>query len=134
LEFWTFVQLCRMLETEHDVAEEARMNKLMVELKFSVREVEEFRIVYCDKKIASVQEFDLEQEPNGLTRDTIRKLMSNLGVSVRGERKAILDEELENLGCNSESPLDFAGFLRLMRWLMESGWLNDKEVKEKQKS
>lgn len=123
ISFWTFIQLSRMLETEHEVAEEARMNKLMSELKFTVKEVEEFREIFLEKKQACVQELELDAMPRGLPRDAIRRLMNALGISVKGERRVALDEELESLGCTAEDELDFAGFLRLMRWLMESGWL-----------
>jgi len=124
IKFWTFVQLCRMLETEQEVAEEARTNALMKELKFTIKEVEEFRNIFLEKKREYAEESGFNNDAlEGLPRDAILRLMRMLGVSVKAERKVTLDRQLIDLGCPLDGVLDFAGFLRLMRWLIGSGWL-----------
>jgi len=119
--FWTFVQLARILETEHDHAEEVKMKNLLAELKFTQKEVEEFRAIFVEKKKALAS--DADEEVEGLPRQAIRRLLYLIGIEVKGEKKTMLDQELEKLGCPEGGFLDFSGFLRLMRWLMESGWL-----------
>jgi len=124
IKFWTFVQLCRLLETEAEVAEEARTNALMKELKFTIKEVEEFRNIFLDKRREYAEECGSTCDAfEGLPRDAILRLMRMLGVSVKAERKVTFDKQLIDLGCPSDGFLDFAGFLRLMRWLIGSGWL-----------
>merc|ERR1712217_580378 len=82
LEFWTFVQLSRMLETEFEHAEEDRMNKLMAQLKFSQKEVDDFRQVFVDKKREEQEDKDLDEAnaPSGLSRDAVRKLIKLPGI------------------------------------------------------
>lgn len=123
MKFWPFIQLARMLETEKEQAEEQRMSKLMDEIKFSQREVEEFRQVFIEKKRECARDLNMEKEFEGLPRDGVRRLMRQLGVTVKGDRKGEVDNELEKLGCPVDGLLEFAGFLRLMKWLVDSGWL-----------
>jgi len=130
ISFWTFVQLARMLEMEYAHAEEERMKKLMEELKFTQKEVEQFREFFLSKKqeyadeTANTQETPIDPATlKGLPRDVIRKLIKGLGVAILGDRKPMLDEELSKLGCPEEGLLDFFGFLQLMKWLMETGWM-----------
>jgi len=128
IKFWTFVQLARMLETEHHHAQEERKHKLMAELKFSQKEVEQFREIFLAKKQEYAEEAAEQgkdvSDSNGLPRDAVRRLIKALGVAIIGEKKPKLDEELSSLGCPEDGLLDFFGFLQLMRWLMESGWLS----------
>jgi len=113
--------LARILETEHDHAEEVKMKNLLAELKFTQKEVEEFRAIFVEKKKSLASDSDDEVE--GLPRQAIRRLLYLIGIEVKGEKKTMLDQKLEQLGCLEAGFLDFSGFLRLMRWLMESGWL-----------
>merc|ERR1711884_333727 len=85
IEFWTFVQLSRMLETEHEQAEEELMNRLMKELNFNQKEVDDFRQIFMNKKHEVAQE-DLD----GLPRDDVRRLVRSLGISLIGENKVKL--------------------------------------------
>jgi len=127
IDFWTFVQLSRMLESDLEASEEKLMSELMAELKFTIKDVEEFRQVYNERKrLWSEQRGKVsDKEPAGLPSDAIYRLMNFLGLSLPKERKIQLDEQLDALGSTPDAGLDFPGFLRLMRWLMESGWLED---------
>eukprot|EP00932_Pfiesteria_piscicida_P020098 SRR837773.6915.p1 GENE.SRR837773.6915~~SRR837773.6915.p1 ORF type:complete len:419 (+),score=194.40 SRR837773.6915:94-1257(+) len=100
--FWTFVQLARILETEHEHAEEQRMACLMEKLNFCQREVEEFRVIYVDKKKAIADEGGGENMPDGLPRQTIRRLLFLIGIEVKGDKRVKLEEELDRLGCKDE--------------------------------
>jgi len=136
IEFWTFVQLSRMLETEHEQAEEELMNRLMAELHFSSKEVDDFRQIFMNKKHELVTESQAAKpvslkETNGLPRDDVRRLVRSLGISLIGENKAKLDAKLKTVGCDESTPLDFPGFLRLMHWLTTSDIAQTGDVVEK---
>uniref|UniRef100_A0A7S1ME47 Calmodulin n=1 Tax=Alexandrium catenella TaxID=2925 RepID=A0A7S1ME47_ALECA len=120
IKFWSYVQLARMLETEHEQAEEELMNRLMKELNFNQKEVDDFRQIYMNKKheIAEDIKERTGKDPDGLPRDDVRRLVRSLGISLIGENKVKLDTELKRLGCDDLKPLDFPGFLQLMRWIM----------------
>merc|ERR1712050_126310 len=115
---------------EHEHAEEDRMNKLMTELKFSQKEVDDFRQVFVDRKREEQEEKGLDEAnaPSGLSRDAVRRLVKALGVSITGENKAKLDDKLKSLGCDEEGVLDFFGFLDLMRWLMDTNFAGVNDV------
>jgi len=125
IKFWPFIQLARMLATEQEQAEEEKMSVLMSEIKFNQREVEEFRQVYLDRKRRCQKELEVETELEGLPRDAVRRLIRQLGAKMTSDGKAAVDDQLDALGCTLDSGglLEFAGFLRLMRWLVDSGWL-----------
>lgn len=120
--FWVFVQLARIMQSDHDQAEEKRKEKLMSELEFSDREVEEFRTIYNDKRVVIKDEF--ENETEGLPRQSIRRLLYVIGIEIKAEKKVQLDEQLDRLGCPADDGLlEFFGFLRLMRFLVDSSWM-----------
>jgi len=124
--FWTFLQLARMLETEQEHVEEARLHRLMEELNFENQEVAQFREIYMERKqeimgsgtspTAAMKPGQVE--PTGLSREAIRKLMRILVVTVNPNEKVKLDEQLK--GLLNDEMLDFHNFLRLMRWLLDT--------------
>merc|ERR1712129_205004 len=125
IDFWTFVQLSRMLETEREREEEAAVHRLMKELNFSQKEVDDFRTIFLGK-MHELREAE-KDGPNGadgnvvkllgLPRDDILRLVRSLGMSLLGDNKMKVDCELKKMGCTETQPLDFPGFLRLMSWL-----------------
>lgn len=131
LTFWTFLQLARMLETEQLRAEEERLSQLMAELHFTTAEVEQFREIFCHRKRESFQEGSLRDpmhiafktgadgQRSGLPREGVRRIMRLLVVTITQDEKKQLDEVQTDL-LNEEGLLDFHGFLRLMRWLLDT--------------
>merc|ERR1712008_592760 len=119
--FWTFVQLARMLETEHERSEDEAVHALMVELGFSQKEVDDFRAIFLGKLHEVLQEQDEQNTQvmrlSGLPRENVLQLVRALASSLSRQSKSQLDIELKNLGCTADTPLEFPGFLRLMRWL-----------------
>jgi len=125
IDFWTFVQLSRMLETEREREEEAAVHQLMKELNFSQKEVDDFRAIFL-RKMHELREAERDAPKEvdgkvvkllGLPRDDILRLVRSLGISLLGQNKVKLDMELKKMGCTERQPLDFPGFLRLMSWL-----------------
>jgi len=132
IKFWTFVQLCRILETEQEHAEEECLQDLMTELKFSNLEVDQFRQIFCDRKKLQ-NEYDAEatdearrsEESVGLNREGVRRLMRSLVSTIPPEDKVKFDHQLHLLmkggdKHGDEERLDFHGFLRLMRWVLDT--------------
>lgn len=126
IKFWTFLQLARILETEHEQQEEERIAALMVELNFSAKEVDEFRQVFVDKKREAQVRMGAEHEVQGLSRSALVRIVFNL-VAISAEKRVQIDRCLERLACTEEAVLDFAGFLRFARWLLDTGWLASKK-------
>jgi len=123
INFWVFVQLARLLETEREKAEEDRVNALVVELNFSQEEVDQFRQIFCERKRQPVESDPSAptkadpEEPNGLSREAVRKLMRSLVTTIPPADKAKLDAKLNDLMVADQ--LDFPCFLRFMRWLLD---------------
>jgi len=132
LGFWEFVQLARMLHTQHDKAEEDAMAKLQKELNFTQQEVDEFRRVF--KTQAHRHDDDEDDyydhhhdhhhhhpggtEPEGIPRDQVRRLVRQLGVAITPENRGRLDDKLAQL--DQGGVLNFMSFLRLMKWLVDT--------------
>merc|ERR1719264_947180 len=95
------------------------MNKLMAELNFSLTEVDEFRMVFMSREEEASADMDFPRSGAGLPRDYVRRVVRDLGMSLKGDERAKLDNKLNSFGCTEERPLDFVGFLRLMRWVLD---------------
>jgi len=122
LGFWEFVQLARILQTDFEQAEEEQMMKLGHELNFTSSDIEGFRNVFAEKKQEMQQ---LSENPKGvlqgLPRIAVIQMVKGSGMALTGENKAKLDSQLAHLGLIKEtSLLDFPGFLRLMRWVVDN--------------
>jgi Ca2+-binding EF-hand superfamily protein len=128
--FWTFVQLARMLHSQHDRAEEAQMERLMQELKFTQQEVDEFRRVFRTQ--AHRQHEDSEDEDDhhhhqhhahntqheGIPRDQVRRLIRQLGMTITAENRGRLDDKLHEY--DEGGVIHFMNFLRLMKWMVDT--------------
>merc|ERR1712048_517095 len=125
----------RMLKREHEHDEEERMGRLMQELQFSEPEVEQFRIIFRQavkreqEKAAEISTDGKKEPAQGLTRESVRRLVRSLGVSLSPETTGILLNKLADLDNNGV--LDFLGFLRLMKWLVDTNFagVNDAATK-----
>jgi len=135
--FWVFIQLARTLETEKEQEEEARLESLMEQLGFSQREVDDFRHVFLERKREFGEDLAAEggPEPRGLNRDVLRRVIRSLGVAIVGDNKGKLDTKLAELGVSDEfSQMDFAGFLLLMKWILDTNFAGVSEATAAQTS
>lgn len=128
--FWEFVQLARILHTQHDRAEEDAMTKLMSELNFSQQEVDEFRKIFRGQTHTGEEyhsprhkkEHAAAHTSDGIPRDQVRRLVRQLfGVSITPENKGQLDEKLDEWSENNT--MSFTGFLRLMKWVVDTDFI-----------
>eukprot|EP00930_Biecheleria_cincta_P015447 TRINITY_DN12892_c0_g1_i1.p1 TRINITY_DN12892_c0_g1~~TRINITY_DN12892_c0_g1_i1.p1 ORF type:complete len:1178 (+),score=290.17 TRINITY_DN12892_c0_g1_i1:289-3534(+) len=134
--FWEFIQLARILHTLHDRAREQALTKLMDELKFHAKEVNEFHTIFTmwtkkeqnngKQKRPEDEEADdtgeVADPSASVNRDTVRRVMRSLGMSLTPEKKTLLDTKLDKL--EEEGGLRFHGFLRLMKWVIDSDFAN----------
>lgn len=139
--FWEFIQLARILHTLHDRAREQALAKLMEQLKFQAKEVNEFHMVFTmwhkkeqnmsnNKRLEDEEEDDVSKvaDPDAsINRDTSRRVMRSLGMSMTPEKKTILDVKLDRL--EEDGGLHFHGFLRLMKWVIDSDFAGMKDKK-----
>lgn len=122
--FWEFIQLARELNTLHEKAKEQAMNQLMEEVQFNQKEVNQFHEVFLhwyhvdDDEDVIERAKQLDESDAGLSRELVRRLVRNTGVSLGPERKEALDARLDIL--EEEGKLKFHGFLKLMRWILDS--------------
>merc|ERR1711920_736354 len=110
--FWSFVQLVRMLKRETEHAEEAQMHALMKELSFNEQEVEQFRTIFrswIKAEVEKAAEVDETASSEGLQLPGIRRMVRFLDGGV----------------------LKFFGFLRLMKWFLQTNFagINDAAAK-----
>merc|ERR1712176_249719 len=136
--FWEFVQLCRILRTKHERAEEQRMAALMADLKFTQTEVDQFREIFHNwiNRERMVNEASGScavdaKGPDALTQDALKRLVRTLGLSISPEDG---DRMVKQFADHEESTggLGFAGFLHLMRWMLDTDFVSIKEATEKQ--
>ncbi|CAE8634015.1 unnamed protein product [Polarella glacialis] len=135
--FWEFIQLARMLHTQHDKAREDEMSKLMQELNFQQKEVSQFHEIFsrwsqpdpdaaqdgAEKHQDELVSGHVADEHTGLNRDLVRRIVRSLGVSFTPEKKAVLDMKLDQM--EEDGVLLFTGFLRLMKWVVESDFVGE---------
>jgi len=134
--FWEFIQLKRMIQRYEDTAHEERMQKLMKELAFTVAEAEEFREIFRGwVEIGDGEEVDEESpdhlpirgaahDKGNLSKRAIRQQVRSLCGKISSDRRRALENQLADLD-DHNAGLDFEQFLRLMRWLLDTHFMDD---------
>jgi len=144
IRFWSFVQLCRMLYSEHDKAEEEKMNKFMQEVQFSQVEVDQFRQIFrswvsrakdLDAEDEAMPQEQSQQSSDMLNRDPMKRFVKmTLGESLSAENKTALDDLLLTASCEKNPEcVDFMGFLKVMRWLVDNSAVGQSKETTKKK-
>merc|ERR1712061_902993 len=104
------------------------MEKLTKTLCFSDPEVDQFRQIFvaCFHKVLE-EDPRVQRSPQRLPYDHIRRLLRSLGLSISLRDKQILEAKIESLDENHRregAQLNFANFLCLMRWLLDTDFAN----------
>jgi len=128
VKFWSFIQLARMLRTQQDKDEERQLRELQAQLQFTEGEVEDFRQVFRSwvRRSANLEgkgEKRNENAPETLSREMLRRLVRSLGISIspaNGEKLDAKIQELDDENRLETAELGFAGFLQLMRWILDT--------------
>mmetsp|Transcript_62619 Transcript_62619/g.115082 ORF Transcript_62619/g.115082 Transcript_62619/m.115082 type:complete len:992 (-) Transcript_62619:47-3022(-) len=133
--FWVLVQLLRVLYNRDDKRVLDREAHAAEQSRFSTGEIEEFREVFMswwarDKVFedeaatlvpgASVGggEEDVGTDVKELSKDGMRRLLRSLGMALSADQRQALEGKILELGTPS-GRVDFATFLRLMRWMLD---------------
>jgi len=128
--FEVLVQLLRILFNQKDQALLDREKKAMEETTFSIGESQEFRQIFT-ATCESEQNFAAEAAANAgkplslkpgevlkeISKDGVRRLLTSLGLKVGPNQQTELAEYLGKLTPGG-ADVDFADFLRLMKWMM----------------
>jgi len=100
------------------------------ETKFSTAEIDSFREIFVSwyekdkafelEKIrnAGGKETGEEVETKELTKHCMRRLLQSLGVTVTPEQRKKLERKIDDQ--TQTGKLDFADFLRIMRWMLDT--------------
>jgi len=143
--FWELVQLMRMLKSDSDKASDEKVNTTAVELGFSPPELEQFRKIFlkwCRNEglngTASLESspvrrsgtlpgggsepLDAAEPPpeEGLSIDVLCRLLQSMGMSMTLTQKGELEKQVAKVDTTAQGLLSFVGFLRMMRWLLDS--------------
>jgi hypothetical protein len=154
LGFWDFVQLVRLLLNRREKELEEQIDKTAEELHFSWAEVKQFRDIFDQWSIreaaslAAVTEGPSPRSPvpeavatianpggKGLSTATFMGLFRSLGVAASHRQMAQLEELVKkHPDRNSDGKLVFVGFLKMMRWLLDTDFAGINEAAEKRVS
>jgi len=131
--FWVFLQLIRTLNRREDEEAERKLLKASDEAKFTTQEVSDFQEVFdnCWDREQSAAEPGMQQVGRKtISRTTMYKLLRSMEVRLEGAQRLQLEEKIQQLSGGGSS-VDFPGFLRLMRWMMDTdfGKLNETAAK-----
>lgn len=134
LTFWVLVQLLRSLSSHSDQEDLARETDALTETKFTKLEVAEFKEGFQEmlmretefaKEVArnAVDRYpnpELETEATQVGKDGIKRLLALMKVKLTTELRVKLEHKIEEL--DQSGNLDFADFLRLMRWMLDTNF------------
>merc|ERR1712232_1310401 len=128
--FWVVVQIMREIRKRDDRQTLNKTAKAAAQARFNVQETEQFREVFMNwwEKDRVFEEHEHEGEPadaedddhRELNKASLRRLLRSLGMNLSGDQRVELDHKIEEFGRSDR--LDFAGFLRLMCWMMDTNF------------
>jgi len=135
--FWVLVQLLRVLFSRDDKLVLDREARAAEQTGFNSREVDEFREVFSachqhdrvfegptDDTTASLDGLPgwraVGDEAPELSKNCMRRLLRNLGVSLNPEHRSKLERKIDEFG--TQGHVNFADFLRLMRWMLDTNF------------
>jgi Ca2+-binding EF-hand superfamily protein len=138
--FWVLVQLLRVLYNRDDKRILDREAHAAEHSRFSTHEIEEFREVFLnwwsheknfeDEEEANKPNHDdaepeVEPDCKEISKDGMRRLLRQLGCNLTHDQRAELEakvSELDQVNHNGVAHVDFASFLRLMRWMLDTNF------------
>lgn len=141
--FWVMVHLVRILRLDREEAESQHTSQAMEETSFTQREADEFREVFdlwVSRRVerggggspTGAESSNGSCSPSGssspsgtpspgqLAVEDVRRVLRSLGLSLNGRQRGELKRYLTGQG--ADIGLDFATFLRLMRWMLDGNF------------
>jgi len=139
--FWVLIQLLRVLYNRDDKRVLDREAHAAEQSRFSTHEIEEFREVFLnwwaheknfeDEEEANApgqhahEEPEVDPEVKEISKDGMRRLLRQLGCNLSHDQRVELENkvsELDQVNHHGVAHVDFASFLRLMRWMLDSNF------------
>jgi len=129
--FWVLIQMLRVMFKKDDKEKLERETTAIEESKFVTAEIDSFREIFVSwyekdkafelEKIrnAGGKETIEEVETKELSKDCMRRLLQSLGVTVTPEQRKKLEGKIDDQ-TDKGGKLDFADFLRIMRWMLDT--------------
>eukprot|EP00929_Paragymnodinium_shiwhaense_P031093 TRINITY_DN17504_c0_g1_i1.p1 TRINITY_DN17504_c0_g1~~TRINITY_DN17504_c0_g1_i1.p1 ORF type:complete len:786 (-),score=234.68 TRINITY_DN17504_c0_g1_i1:359-2716(-) len=130
---WVLLQLLRILLTAQEKLRLEREAEALASTNFTTNEATEFKMIFAS---CLKNERVYEQESQGMvmgdeddgdkggkkiiSTDGIRRMLGTLGLKVSGPAGGELQDKMEEYKGN----VDYADFLRLMRWMMDRNFAN----------
>jgi Ca2+-binding EF-hand superfamily protein len=136
--FWVVIQLLRALFRRDDRQTLNKVNRAADQCQFSIAEVDQFREIFHNwfekDSLFEDPEVQLENEMEDkkeLSKASIRRLLRSLGLALTPKDREDLDFKITTL--SDRGMVDFADFLRLMKWMMEQnlGNINNASGKDR---
>jgi calmodulin len=118
--FWVVMQLLRLLRNKSDQGKLDRETKALQDTKFLGAEARDFRDIFIGIVEDEAKDYPNGEEPKGVTKIGVRKLLLSLDLQITRAKSEVLGEKIQDL--STEGLLDFADFLRLMRWMLTTNF------------
>jgi len=140
--FWVLIQLLRVLYNRDDKRVLDREAHAAEQSRFTTTEIEEFRDIFLNWW-AHEKNFEDEEDENSpgahgvqdevevaaeakeISKDGMRRLLRQLGCNLDNTQRGELEgkiAELDQVNHHGIAHCDFASFLRLMRWMLDSNF------------
>lgn len=135
LSFWVLVQLLRVLFSRDDKRVLDRETRAVEQTRFVLAEVDSFREVFAnwfardkmfeDEAAANAPGAgnvprSTDEEVKELSKDCMRRLCKSMGMKLNTEQRNKLERKIDDFGTTGR--VDFADFLRLMRWMLDTNF------------
>jgi len=142
--YWVWVQLLRVLYRRDDRLVLDREARAIEQSKFSHGEVDQFRGIFLNwfendrlfeaaamtgSRPTAPQGLLSGEAPKVLSKDCVRRLLRSLGVTLSHGQRILLDQRID--GLEASGSVDFADFLRLMRWMLDIDFAGIQELSSK---
>eukprot|EP00927_Polykrikos_kofoidii_P027130 TRINITY_DN23985_c0_g1_i1.p1 TRINITY_DN23985_c0_g1~~TRINITY_DN23985_c0_g1_i1.p1 ORF type:complete len:861 (+),score=191.80 TRINITY_DN23985_c0_g1_i1:87-2585(+) len=137
ISFWVVVQLLRTLYRRDEKQTMTKLTRATERSQFSHAEVQQFREVFMSwgQKDKVFEEEELGT-PTGTSDDlksisqaSLRRLLRSLGLKLDSTNRTDLEAKAHEL--NNEDQVDFADFLLIMRWMMDTNFADIQRVSQR---
>eukprot|EP00929_Paragymnodinium_shiwhaense_P059678 TRINITY_DN29877_c0_g1_i1.p1 TRINITY_DN29877_c0_g1~~TRINITY_DN29877_c0_g1_i1.p1 ORF type:complete len:1608 (+),score=662.86 TRINITY_DN29877_c0_g1_i1:80-4903(+) len=130
LTIWVLIQLLRLLYNDRNQKLIDRERTAMEETKYTAAEGKEYREVFVNwfqqeqafEEAAGHHTETTADTAKDISRDGVKRLLGALGLKLSNVQSKDLDNKVHTL--NESGRVDFADFLRVMRWMQDTNFAN----------
>lgn len=142
VDFWVVVQLLRGLYRLDDKKTLIKVTRAAEQSRFQAQEVAEFQEVFLNWYQRDQTRYAGGPEPSqgegprdqegeeikALSKSSLLRLLRSLGLKIEGPNRSDFEKKLAELSEHPLSKIDFADFMRLMRWMLDTNFCDIKKV------